>query len=184
MRSLIGNPAEPLVSIVLVTRNRPGELCISLAFLEKQSYPNWELILIDDCSDPALDLPSITAPAGFQPIRNQSPIGYIRSRQIGFSLARGELLLLLDDDSSFTDPSDLRRAVERMRKPNSPLEHWRSEYITGSTSISATTTALPKGTLGTISAVASCFGKQQSNKSPHTAIFLNTTPRIPSTPCV
>ena len=42
--------AQPLVSVVIPTRNRLLLLKEALASVERQSFASWEAVVVDDCS--------------------------------------------------------------------------------------------------------------------------------------
>jgi len=93
---------RPLVSVIIPTLNRYSYLADALHDLEKQNYPNFEVILVDQ-SEPfvpdfysAFDLNIILV--------NQKEKALWRARNEAVKLAKGEYLLLFDDDSR-VDPN-------------------------------------------------------------------------------
>jgi hypothetical protein len=74
--------STPLVSVILTTRDRPRFLSIALACYRHQTYPNRELIVVDDGDGHPAD-PSAIAAAGGRLIR--VPLG----ASIGLKLSRG-----------------------------------------------------------------------------------------------
>jgi GT2 family glycosyltransferase len=103
------------VAVVISARDRRAELDVTLEKLREQSYPVAEMIVVDDASMTSLE--SITRkswPDAFF-IRNEEPQGYIANRSRAMKLATSEFIVSLDDDSCFTDPHDLARAVSRMQ---------------------------------------------------------------------
>ncbi|MDB5380055.1 MAG: glycosyl transferase family 1, partial [Rubritepida sp.] len=95
----------PLVSICMATFNRNALLAEAIASVEAQSYPNIELVLVDDAStDPAarsfLDsLEPRFAARGWQLLRNPENIYLGATRNRAAAAARGEFLLFMDDDN-------------------------------------------------------------------------------------
>jgi len=105
---------SPLVTALIVTRNRPDELRLTLRRLQEQDYEPIELIVVDDNSDqPLAGIVAQEWPTG-KALRNDKNLGPSESRSLGMGLARGLYILSLDDDSCLTDPQDLKRAVLRM----------------------------------------------------------------------
>jgi O-antigen biosynthesis protein len=94
----------PLVSVVLVTRNRPAMLAQALDGLRAQSWPSLEVVLVDDGSDrpealAALDgLEAEFAERGWRIIRQANR--YLgAARNTGWRAARGEFIIFHDDDN-------------------------------------------------------------------------------------
>lgn len=92
-----------LLSVVLPTHNpHCGRLARTLAGLRAQTMPlaNWETIVVDNASTPALDAAELAAlsPANLRIVREPT-LGLTPARRGGFSAARGELLVLVDDDN-------------------------------------------------------------------------------------
>lgn len=101
---------EPLVSIVLPTRNRAALLPRAVATVLAQSYAHWELLVVDDASTDdtaevlaALDDPRIRTFAG-------EGRGVCAARNVALAEARGSLVAYLDDDNRM-HPEWLRSAV-------------------------------------------------------------------------
>lgn len=110
------NDEMKLLTVLITTRNRPEDLGLTLRNLKQQTYGNVEVLIIDDDSDESL-LPVVQQwypEAVF--LRNEKNLGLIGSRSLGMSMARGEYVLTLDDDASFTDPEDIARAVARLEQ--------------------------------------------------------------------
>lgn len=89
------------VSVVLCTRNsRQTVLGRVLQRLAGQSLPrqNWELIVVDNGSDPPLTLHATTGIPNLTTV--VEPVaGLTRARICGIRVARGELLVFVDDDN-------------------------------------------------------------------------------------
>ena len=95
---------KPLVSICLVHHNRPQYLAQSLESLRTQSYPNIEVVLVDDGSPSAEAQQALTGlepefrSRGWQLIRQaNSYLGAARNRAA--EAARGQYLMFMDDDN-------------------------------------------------------------------------------------
>ena len=102
---------NPLVSIMIATRNRPEELRVTLRELKNQSYQPVDLIVIDDASDESLE-PVVreTWPDALF-VRQVKNAGQCQCRNEGFQLSSGKYILHLDDDAHLTRECDLDRAV-------------------------------------------------------------------------
>lgn len=107
----------PLISIILTTYNRSALLPRAVESVLNGGYPNFELIVIDDCSTD--DTQRVAA--GFidpriQYIRMEKNGGVLRARNRGFDLAKGEYVAILDDDDELL-PDALARVVAEFSNP-------------------------------------------------------------------
>lgn len=89
----------PLVSVVLPTRDRHALLSRAIDSVRRQTYPHWELLVVDDGSKD--DTPSLLAGIGDTRLRTfrGSGEGVCAARNIAFDHARGDLIAYLDDDN-------------------------------------------------------------------------------------
>lgn len=106
----------PALSVILCTHNpQPGRLARTLAGLAAQTAPphTWELLLIDNGSSPAITATSLPPPGPGMPnlriVAEPTP-GLTPARLRGFREARGDLLVLVDDDNVLA-PDYLARAL-------------------------------------------------------------------------
>ncbi len=93
----------PLVSIVIPTCDRRDILSRCLEALARQTYPNFEIIVVDDCSTddtPELLRRMVDMPDGppLRALRNDQPAGANPSRNRGIRAACGEFVAFLDSD--------------------------------------------------------------------------------------
>ena len=110
----------PLVSVVLTHHGRPRMLRSALRSLKSQSYPKFEVIVVDDGSAGAEiidELKSIEreiSPLGWRLIRQDNRyLGAARNR--GAKEAKGKYLIFMDDDN-VAKPEEIEtlvRAAER-----------------------------------------------------------------------
>ena len=85
-------------TVVVPTRNRPGSLRRTLRALAAQSTDrSWELVVVDDGSDPPVPRELSGAPPGWRLIRGDGD-GPARARNLGWREARGRVVLFTDDD--------------------------------------------------------------------------------------
>lgn len=95
---------EPLVSIVLPVYNGARFLAESIQSCQAQTYPHWELIVVDDCSTDAT--PQIAAgfaagDARIRLIRHEQNRKLPGALNTGFDVARGEYLTWTSDDNLY-----------------------------------------------------------------------------------
>lgn len=111
------NKRYPLVSIITVNYNQAEVTCALLESLNKISYPNFEVIVIDNAS-PTED-PSIIKQRYPNIVFIQNPInyGFAAGNNFGLMRAKGEYILLLNNDievpSGFLEP-----LVDKLEKNN------------------------------------------------------------------
>src|SRR3954454_18375339 len=95
-------PNQPSVSIVLATHNRRDWLRLAMDSVLDQSYPNLELLVMDDGStDGTAELLEEYSrrhpPERFRFSRHEN-MGQARTLNRGYEMARGEILGYLSDD--------------------------------------------------------------------------------------
>lgn len=86
----------PLISVVITTKNRIELLPRAVQSVLEQSWPSFEVIVVDDGSDLPVTLPA--ADPRVRIVRNEISKGCPEARNIGFREANGEFLCMLDDD--------------------------------------------------------------------------------------
>jgi glycosyltransferase involved in cell wall biosynthesis len=88
---------QPLVSVILTTRDRPHFLPLALAGYQQQRYANRELIVVDDGERFPADGAAVTA-AGGSLLRMPSGTPLGSKLNAGIERARGFLIQKIDDD--------------------------------------------------------------------------------------
>lgn len=88
----------PSVSVIICTLNRAALLKNVLEELRRQTYPDFEVIVVNgpstDGTDAVLDEYASNIRIGFCPARSVAA-----SRNVGIKLAQGEILAFIDDDA-------------------------------------------------------------------------------------
>lgn len=112
----------PLVSVVVATYRRNEELRAALASLAAQTYPNIEVVLVDDNGDDGWNqtVSSIAqafraqAPEVlFQQLTNHPNQGSAGARNVGIRAAKGDYITFLDDDDEYL-PEKITRQLQAM----------------------------------------------------------------------
>lgn len=107
--------ADPLVSIIIPVFNRFDLAFRAINSVLSQTHTNWELFIIDDCSESVFKLgEDIIKQMDARPIkvfRNETNQGPGRSRQTGLNNARGEYVCFLDSDDYY-HPDFLIKSVK------------------------------------------------------------------------
>jgi hypothetical protein len=105
-------PETLLVSVVLPTRNRADLVERAIESVRRQSYANWEVLVVDDAStdDTWVRLQKLAEnDPRIRAFRFDAQSGSSHARNRGLAEARGDVIVYLDDDNRF-DP-DWARAV-------------------------------------------------------------------------
>lgn len=106
----------PFFSVVIPTYNRAKFIGATLETVLSQTYPHYEIIVVDNCSTDNTDevlRPFIQA-GQIQFIRHDQNYERARSRNTGMAEARGDFVTLLDSDD-FMYPQNLFDAAEYAR---------------------------------------------------------------------
>jgi len=91
--------APPFISVIVCTYNRPAQLEVCLGQLEKQQYPSFEVVVVDN--GPRADVvrahvASLDA-ARYRYV-HEPRAGLSRARNAGLAVASGDIVAFIDDD--------------------------------------------------------------------------------------
>ncbi|MDL5486598.1 glycosyltransferase [Microbacterium wangruii] len=124
--------ARPLISVVLATWNRSGELRRAVESVLDQSWPNWELLIVDDGSWD--DTPTI---AGLLAERDprihylpREHRGVSAARNSGIAEASGRYITFLDSDNAW-QPSFLENMMIAMEREGDAVAYATIELDNG-----------------------------------------------------
>ena len=99
MMKLDSRSILPLVSIVVASYDRPDYLPAALASIEAQSYPNLEIIVVDNASPSSDQIAEIVNRYGrAQLVRNTANLGFTGAMNRGIESAAGEFVYCTLDD--------------------------------------------------------------------------------------
>lgn len=102
---------KPLVSILIVNWNGGEIFKNCLKSLSKITYPNWELVVVDNASTDG----SERYVKENELIRSDINLGFAGGNNLALSRAKGDLVLLLNNDTLVT-PNFLTKLVSRIEK--------------------------------------------------------------------
>jgi glycosyltransferase involved in cell wall biosynthesis len=118
---------DPMVSVIICTYNRPESLPGALDSVWAQDFPDWEVIVVDDGSDPPAVIPSHGADK-VRVIRTEHR-GVGAARALGLDAARGDLIAYCDDDDEWKT-HHLSTLVDYLRDhPDTALVYGDSEWV-------------------------------------------------------
>ncbi len=106
--------SAPAISIIMPAYNAQAYILEAIRSVQLQSFADWELILIDDCSsDQTLSLihTQMEADSRLRLIQNPRNMGVSRSRNAGIAQARGKWVAFLDSDDCW-HPEKLGRQLD------------------------------------------------------------------------
>jgi glycosyltransferase involved in cell wall biosynthesis len=150
----------PLVSIVLPTYNGAAYLRESIDSCLAQTYSNWELIVVDDCSSdatPEIVASYTAADPRIRSIRHETNRRLPAALNTGHAMARGSYLTWTSDDNRF-----LPNALEEMTRyleehPTVGLVYADSVLIDDNGKYLKDWPAQPASRLAYVNAVGACF---------------------------
>jgi len=122
---------RPLVSIIMPTQNRAGLLKDALASVARQTYRNWEAVVIndggEDISGTIGTLPQDVA-AKTTVLQQPAPSGQARARNRAIAASRGEVVTFLDDDDIYK-PDHLEALVGGMQESGAGVAYTLAEKV-------------------------------------------------------
>lgn len=108
-----------LVSIVMPSYNTAKFISRSIESVIQQTYSNWELLIVDDCSTDQTD--SVVKPFlkdnRIKYIKNKTNLGAAISRNVALKEARGKWIAFLDSDDLWY-PDKLNKQISFMHQHN------------------------------------------------------------------
>ena len=123
-------PGLPLVSVVMPTFDRPHWLTRAVASVLAQTYPNVELIVVNDGGTPVESL--------LAPLDQRGQITYLRlaenrnrsaARNAALELARGKYVAYLDDDDWYL-PQHVERLVATLERSGAAVAYSFADRVT------------------------------------------------------
>jgi glycosyltransferase involved in cell wall biosynthesis len=115
---------HPDVSVIMATRDRADVVGRAVASLKAQTFPNWQLVVVDDGSeDDTRDVIRDLDDGRIVYVRNEKPLGLPGARNVGLDHSVAKWVCFLDDDDEYL-PAKLEVQVTRMRRAT------RSTYAT------------------------------------------------------
>lgn len=104
----------PVISIIVPTYNRERYIAQAISSAQKQSFKDWELIVVDDAStDKTEDVVMKIAEkdSRIRYVRQKENVGIAKNRNTGLSEAKGAYVAMLDSDDAWTDPDKLKKQL-------------------------------------------------------------------------
>ena len=110
---------KPIVTIIMATYNRAHFILETLLSIQKQTFGDWECLIIDDGGTD--NTPEVIAPILAQDVRFQymnRPETYLKGlpgcRNFGLDIANGEYIIFFDDDD-IVHPLNLELCLKEIK---------------------------------------------------------------------
>ena len=116
-------PAEPLVSVIMPTRNRAHLLGDALTSVERQSYRHWEVVVVNDGGEPVAPMRE-----RMQVIDLKTNRGPAAARNAAIAKAGGEVLAFLDDDDCYKR-DHLEQLIAALRMGDAGFAYTTAELV-------------------------------------------------------
>jgi glycosyltransferase involved in cell wall biosynthesis len=124
-----GPAAQPRVSVVVPTYNRPDRLRRALQSVAAQTFPDFECIIVDDASTEDVQPVVADFDRRFRLVSRDTNGGCSAARLYGFGYVSGEYAMTLDSDNELL-PWALDRAVSQLDLPsNAEVGGVTGQYI-------------------------------------------------------
>lgn len=92
-----------MISVIIPYYNKPKTINRAIKSVISQTFTDWELIIIDDCSDISLIELEFTKDSRIRIFVNEQNLGPGPTRQRGLDMAKGEYVAFLDADDWWGD---------------------------------------------------------------------------------
>ena len=112
---------EPLISIIIPTKNAEKTIGRTLESLLKQTYKNFEILNIDISNDSTPDIVKKYADVDKRFHTIKSPVqGLAKQRNYGVKQAKGDLIIFIDGDDAVT-PTFIETLYNQYKKYNADI---------------------------------------------------------------
>ena len=117
---MVKSSLNPLVSIIILNYNAGNLLldCVDSVF--KSTYPNFEVIIVDNLSTDNSHIRCKEKFKKIQLIENEKNLGYCEGNNVGIKSAKGEFILILNPDT-IVDPDWLNELFRAYQKHGEAL---------------------------------------------------------------
>lgn len=120
---------NPLVSVIMPAYNSRNTLADSIQSVVDQTFSDWELLIIDDCSKESMeDIADSFQDSRIRYVRLLSNSGVAKARNAGIAEARGRYIAFLDSDDLWL-PKKLERQLDFMQTNQYAFTYtWYSQF--------------------------------------------------------
>ena len=110
---------KPLVSVILPTHNRAESITKAIGSVVLQTYENFEIIVVDDCSTdqtPEVLHKLAKEDKRIKIITNDKNLRLVRSLNKGIIFSSGKYIARIDDDDAWSNKEKLEKQVNFLEK--------------------------------------------------------------------
>ena len=126
---------EPLVSVIMPSYNCADFIGITLDSVIAQTYKNWEVIVVDDCStDRSREMVAKVNDKRIKIMTLEPNQGYSKAKNEGIIHSKGEYITTIDSDDMLTLPSISKRVRYLDEHPETEVVHGIAYKFEGSKS--------------------------------------------------
>lgn len=120
---------DELVSVIMPSYNTAAYIADSIKSVISQTYQNWELIIVDDCStDNTDDIVSYFSDNRIKYMKNKKNMGAAATRNRALREAKGEWIAFLDSDDLWL-PTKLEKQINFMKNNGYVFSYHNYEKI-------------------------------------------------------
>ncbi len=118
-----------LISVIMAAYNAENTIETAISSVLAQTYGNFELIVINDCSvDSTADKVLAFGDARIRMLTNEKNSGVSLTRHRGASEAKGEWIAILDSDDAW-EPDKLEKQAELQKRTGAELMYTGSAFM-------------------------------------------------------
>ena len=133
-----------LISIIMAAYNAEKTIGQAIESVLKQSYQNWELIIVNDCAqDGTAAIMNQYQDSRIVKLTNEKNMGVFQTRLRALQEAKGEWVAVLDSDDVWT-PDKLEKQVLFQKKSNANLLYTGSAFMESDGSLIGWTLHVPE----------------------------------------
>lgn len=120
-----------LISIIIPTYNCANSIKKTIESVKKQTYENWEIIMVDDCSsDQTVEVLESLDDARIKIFKLTQNEGPAYARQIGIEKSNGMYITFMDSDDWYNTSTILEHMVDIFISNNGKIDCVMARYIT------------------------------------------------------
>ncbi|KON86548.1 glycosyl transferase [Sporosarcina globispora] len=142
------NSVQDLISIITPSFNSSKYISSAIQSVKAQTFQNWEMIIIDDCSsDETLEKvkSEMKHESRIKVIQLQKNMGPAYARNIGITAAKGNYISFLDSDDIWL-PQKLEKQLMFMKKKHIAFSYTNYRIMNGNGDISTEVINIPPKT--------------------------------------
>lgn len=134
-----------LVSIITPSYNTADYIAETIKSIQTQTYTNWELIIVDDCSTDNTDevVKPFLVDERILYLKNEKNSGAAMSRNYALRKAKGKWIAFLDSDDIWL-PEKLERQINFMKKNHYYFSYTNYEEIDEKSNVTGTVVTGPQ----------------------------------------